>query len=104
MRDVHDLASEIAAPTRQQQRSMGAVTATAFTIFRLHAIMSSGVKNGMKKIIAKQGKISDNRRQRGNIRHKLVDTVFIGLVSVICGGTDSEHMEDTGHGKYERLK
>ena len=31
----------------------------------------------------------------------MVDIVFIGLVSVICGGTDFEHMEDTGYGKEE---
>ena len=30
--------------------------------------------------------------------------MFIGLVSVICGGTDFEHMEDTGYGKEEWLK
>ena len=40
-------------------------------------------------------------RQRENLRHKLVDIVFIGLVSVICGGTDYVHMEDTGYGKRE---
>ena len=30
--------------------------------------------------------------------------MFIGLVSVICGGTDFEHMEDTGYGKEEWFK
>ena len=58
----------------------------------------------MEKIIEKLEKLTDNRRRWGNLRHKLVDIVFIGLVSVICGGTDFEHMEDTGHGKYEWLK
>ena len=58
----------------------------------------------MKKIIEKLEKLTDSRRRWGNLRHKLVDIVFIGLVSVICGGTDFEHMEDTGHGKYEWLK
>ncbi len=55
----------------------------------------------MEKIIEKLEKITDTRRQWGNLRHKLVDIVFIGLVSVICGGTDFEHMEDTGYGKLE---
>ncbi len=55
----------------------------------------------MEKVIEKLEKLTDTRRQWGNLRHKLVDIVFIGLVSVICGGTDFEHMEDTGHGKYE---
>lgn len=30
--------------------------------------------------------------------------MFIGLVSVICGGQDYEHMEDTGYGKYDWFK
>ncbi|MBP5221558.1 MAG: transposase family protein [Lachnospiraceae bacterium] len=55
----------------------------------------------MKKIIEKLGELTDHRRQWGNLRHKLVDIVYIGLVSVICGGQDYEHMEDTGYGKYE---
>ena len=58
----------------------------------------------MKKIIEKLGELTDHRRQWGNLRHKLVDIVFIGLVSVICGGQDYEHMEDTGHGKYAWFK
>ena len=58
----------------------------------------------MERIIEKLGKLTDNRRDWGNLRHKLVDIVFIGLVSVICGGSSFEHMEDTGHGKYEWLK
>lgn len=58
----------------------------------------------MKKIIERLGEITDSRRQWGNLRHKLVDIVFIGLVSVICGGQDYEHMEDTGYGKYEWFK
>lgn len=58
----------------------------------------------MEKIIEKLERLTDNRRKWGNIRHKLVDIVFIGLVSVICGGTDFEHMEDTGNGKCEWFK
>ena len=40
----------------------------------------------------------------GDLRHKLVDIVLIGLVSVICGGTDFEHMEDTGYEKETWLR
>lgn len=58
----------------------------------------------MQKLVEKLGILTDIRRQWGNLRHKLVDIVFIGLVSVVCGGTDFEHMEDTGYGKYEWLK
>jgi len=58
----------------------------------------------MERVIEKLERLTDNRRRWGNLRHKLVDIVFIGLVSVICGGTDFEHMEDTGNGKYEWFK
>lgn len=53
----------------------------------------------MEYLIERLSDLTDSRRQWGNLRHKLVDIVFIGLVSVICGGTDFEHMEDTGYGK-----
>ena len=55
----------------------------------------------MERLIERLGELTDTRRQWGNLRHKLVDIVFIGLVSVLCGGTDFEHMEDTGYGKEE---
>lgn len=55
----------------------------------------------MEQLIERLSELTDTRRQWGNLRHKLVDIVFIGLVSVICGGTDFEHMEDTGYGKEE---
>ena len=58
----------------------------------------------MEKLLEQLEKLTDTRRQWGNLRHKLVDIVYIGLVSVICGGTDYEHMEDTGYGKQEWLK
>ena len=66
--------------------------------------MSTEVRLTMEKIIEKLEGLTDSRRQWGNLRHKLVDIVFIGLVSVICGGQDYEHMEDTGYGKYEWFK
>ncbi len=58
----------------------------------------------MKKIIVKLEQLTEVRRAWGNLRHKLVDIVFIGLVSVICGGVDFEHMEDTGEAKYDWFK
>ena len=66
--------------------------------------MSTEVMLDTEKLIEKPEKITDTRRQWGNLRHKLVDIVFIGLVSVICGGTDYEHMEDTGYGKLDWFK
>lgn len=40
---------------------------------------------------------TDSRRKRENLRCKLADIVFIGLVLVARGETDSEYREDTGH-------
>jgi len=62
------------------------------------------VMKEMQKIIEELGSIKDPRRQGGNLRHKLVDIIFIGLVSIICGGTDYEHMEDTGYSKEAWLR
>lgn len=58
----------------------------------------------MERIIERLNNLTDTRRQWGNLRHKLVDIVFIGLVSIICGGTDFEHMEDTGNAKLDWFK
>lgn len=55
----------------------------------------------MKHLIERLSELTDMRRQWGNLRHKLVDIVFIGLLSVIYRGTDFEHMEDTGYGKLD---
>ncbi len=58
----------------------------------------------IKELIERLGKLTDTRRQRGNLRYKLVDIVFIGLVSVICGRIYFEYMEDRGYIKVEWLK
>jgi predicted transposase YbfD/YdcC len=58
----------------------------------------------MQKLVEKFGQIPDPRRQWGNLRHKLADIVAIGLVSVVCGGTDFEHMEETGYAKMEMFR
>ena len=55
----------------------------------------------MKQLIEKLQRVKDPRRPWGNIRHKLCDIIFIGLASVICGGKDFVHMEDTGKLKEE---
>ncbi len=45
--------------------------------------------------------LTDSRRQWENLRHKLVDIVSIGLVSVICGELILNIYGDAGHGRYE---
>lgn len=37
--------------------------------------------------------IKDPRQEWGNLRHKLVDIMVIGLCTVICGGEDYDDME-----------
>jgi len=48
--------------------------------------------------------IDDPRRQWGNYRHKLIDIVVIGLLSVMCGGEDFEDMEEFGEERIDWLK
>lgn len=80
-------------------------SATAFAFEAGDDILSTEEgEEEWKKVIEKLERLTDHRRRWGNLRHKLVDIVFIGLVSVICGGTDFEYMEDTGNGKYEWFK
>jgi len=50
-------------------------------------------------------KVSDPRRvEYGNLRHKLVDIIIIGLLSTICLGEDFVDMETFGKKKSEWLK
>lgn len=48
--------------------------------------------------------IKDPRREWGNLRHKLVDILVIGLCTVICGGEDYEDMEEFACERKEWLK
>jgi len=40
--------------------------------------------------------VTDNRRQWGHLRHKLVDILVIGFLTTVCGGEDFTDMEDFG--------
>ena len=40
--------------------------------------------------------VTDNRRQWGHLRHKLVDILVIGFLTTVCGGDDFTDMEDFG--------
>lgn len=52
-----------------------------------------------------ESKISEPRRTRyGNIQHKLVDMVIIGLCTIVCGGEDYVDMEAFGLEREEWLK
>ena len=44
------------------------------------------------------------RTERGNIRHKLVDILVIGLCTIICNGEDYTDMEEFGHARIDWLR
>jgi predicted transposase YbfD/YdcC len=48
--------------------------------------------------------IKDPRRKYGNIRHKLVDILVIGLCTVLSGGEDFVDMEEVGRERIEWFK
>jgi predicted transposase YbfD/YdcC len=48
--------------------------------------------------------IPDPRRQWGNIRHKLEDILVIGLVTLLCNGSDYEDMEAFGREREAELR
>jgi len=49
--------------------------------------------------------LKDPRRTRyGNLRHKLIDIIIIGLLSTICDGEDFKDMEEFGKEREEWLK
>jgi len=45
--------------------------------------------------------IKDPRRQQGNLRHKLVDIIVIGLCTVLSGGEDFVDMEEVGRARKD---
>jgi hypothetical protein len=49
-------------------------------------------------------KISDPRRNYGNLRHKLEDLIIIGLLSTPCLGEDFADMEEFGKEREEWLR
>lgn len=49
-------------------------------------------------------RVSDPRRGWGNLRHKLIDILVIGLCTILCGGEDFEDMEEFGQERLEWLK
>jgi predicted transposase YbfD/YdcC len=50
------------------------------------------------------GKIKDPRRQYGNLRHKLIDILIIGLMSIISTGQDFDDMVIFGETRKDWLK
>jgi hypothetical protein len=52
----------------------------------------------------KLDRITDPRRQWGNLRHKLEDVMVIGLAALLRGGEDFQDMETFGKEREEVLK
>jgi predicted transposase YbfD/YdcC len=48
--------------------------------------------------------IPDPRRQWGNLQHKLVDILAIGMTTLLCNGSDFEDMEDFGRERESELR
>ncbi len=48
--------------------------------------------------------VSDPRGDYGNLRHKLMSILVIGLCSTICGGTNYEDMEEFAETREEWLR
>jgi hypothetical protein len=55
------------------------------------------------KLKEKLEKITDPRRQWGNLRHNLEAILVIGLATLVCDGEDFEDMEAFGREREEEM-
>jgi len=58
----------------------------------------------MEKLVEGLRVMKDPRRRYGNIRHRLVDIIVIGLCTVLSGGEDFVDMEEVGREREEWFK
>lgn len=58
----------------------------------------------IERTIKELSTLEDPRRQWGNIRHRLMDILFIALCSTICAGENFDEMEDFGQTHSDWLK
>ena len=58
----------------------------------------------IKRLMGSLECIEDSRRGYGNLRHKLVDILVMGLCSTICCGEDFVDMEEFGNDREEWLR
>ena len=58
----------------------------------------------MERLVEEVSQIKDTRRQWGNLRHKLVDIIIIGLCTVITRGEDFDDMEEFGLEREQWLR
>lgn len=57
----------------------------------------------LSSLVTSVSSVHDPRRQYGNIRHKLIDILVIGLLSTLCGGKDFACMQVFGEAKQTWL-
>jgi predicted transposase YbfD/YdcC len=57
----------------------------------------------IENLITSAKDIKDPRRPYGNLRHKLIDILVIGLLSILCGGKDFVDMQVFGKAKRDWL-
>lgn len=58
----------------------------------------------LQQLTEELSKVRDARRSWGNKRHKLVDLLVIGFLTIVCGGEDFTDMEDFGLEREEWLR
>lgn len=58
----------------------------------------------LQHLTEKLNTVTDSRRQWGHLRHKLVDILAMGLLTIVCGGEDFTDMEDFGLERQEWLE
>jgi hypothetical protein len=51
----------------------------------------------IERLIGRAKMLDDLRRRWGNLRHKLVDIIVIGICAVLSGGDDFVDMEEVGN-------
>lgn len=50
----------------------------------------------IQRLVEQLSKVTDNRRQWGHLRHKLVDILAVGFLTIVCNGEDFTDMEHFG--------
>ncbi|MDR2360238.1 MAG: transposase family protein, partial [Oscillospiraceae bacterium] len=58
----------------------------------------------MERLCEKMEQIGEFRRRWGNLRHKLVDIIVIGLVTIMSNGKTFEEMEVLGNARIDWLR
>jgi predicted transposase YbfD/YdcC len=75
-----------------------------FTVMKGKRGYSEGISMDIGKLKEKLERVTDPRRQRGNLRYNLEAVPVIGLATLVCDGEDFEDMEVFGREREEELR